>query len=134
MCSGYPLTAQTNESDTPVLPPVYSTTWPPRFKRPSRSAASIMASAIRSFILPVGCSLSIFSRRRAPFAGTTRLNGTRGVSPMQSRMFIALLLHEGRDVFDHLGRDVSGLRVFSAGALALAHDEEVIERAIALHH
>ena len=46
--SGWPFTAQTSASDEPVLPPVYSTTaWPGR-SRPSRSAASIMASAMRS--------------------------------------------------------------------------------------
>jgi len=46
MCSGYRFTAHTSESDTPVLPPVYSTTAPPDTRRPSASAASIMASAI----------------------------------------------------------------------------------------
>ena len=46
--SGYPLIAHTNASDEPVLPPVYSTTGCPGASRPSRSAASIIASAIRS--------------------------------------------------------------------------------------
>ncbi len=46
--SGYPLTAQTNASDDPVLPPVYSTTVWPGFRRPDRSAPSIIASAILS--------------------------------------------------------------------------------------
>jgi hypothetical protein len=54
MWSGWFFTVQTRESDTPVLPPVYSTTAPFGGSRPSASAASIMASAIRSFILPVG--------------------------------------------------------------------------------
>ena len=48
MCSGWPVTAQTNANELPVLPPVYSTTaWPGR-SRPERSAPSIMASAMRS--------------------------------------------------------------------------------------
>lgn len=42
------------QSGTPVLPPVYSTTAPPGIRRPSRSGASIISSAIRSFMLPVG--------------------------------------------------------------------------------
>src|SRR5260370_18585327 len=52
MCRGYPFTAQIRDSDTPVLPAVYSTTAPPALRRPSASAASIMASAMRSFMLP----------------------------------------------------------------------------------
>ena len=46
--SGYPLTAHTNASDEPVLPPVYSTTSWPGLSRPSASAPSIIASAMRS--------------------------------------------------------------------------------------
>ena len=87
MKSGCPLTAQTRESETPVLPAVYSTTGPPGFRRPSASAAPIMASAIRSFMLPVGFSLSSFKRMRAPFAGTTRRKGINAVFPIRSRMF-----------------------------------------------
>ena len=48
MWRGWPVTAQTNANELPVLPPVYSTTaWPGR-SRPERSAPSIMASAMRS--------------------------------------------------------------------------------------
>ena len=57
--------------------------------RPSASAASIMASAIRSFMLPVGFSLSSFSRMRAPFAGTMWRNGSSEVLPMRSRIIVA---------------------------------------------
>ena len=46
--SGYPLTAHTNASDEPVLPPVYSTTVMPGRKSPRASASSIIASAMRS--------------------------------------------------------------------------------------
>src|SRR5208282_1751222 len=44
ICRGYPFTAQIRESDTPVLPPVYSTTEPCAVRRPSASAASITAN------------------------------------------------------------------------------------------
>jgi hypothetical protein len=80
------LTAQMSDSDTPVLPPVYSTTEPLAVRRPSASAASIMASAIRSFMLPVGFSFSSFSRMRAPFPGTMLRRANKDVLPMHCRM------------------------------------------------
>lgn len=58
-------------AETPVLPPVYSTTEPPRARRPFASAASIIASAIRSLILPVGFSLSSLTSMRAPLSSPT---------------------------------------------------------------
>ena len=69
-----------------MLPPVYSTTEPSAVRRPSLSAASIMASAIRSFMLPVGFSFSSFSRMREPFSGTMLRKANREVLPMQCRM------------------------------------------------
>jgi len=45
-----------------------------------------MASAIRSFMLPVGFSSSSFSRMRAPFPGTMLRKGNKEVLPMQCRM------------------------------------------------
>jgi hypothetical protein len=63
--SGWPLTAQTNASEEPVLPPVYSTTGCPGASRPSRSASSIMASAIRSLYEPVGFALSSLTHTSA---------------------------------------------------------------------
>src|SRR5438093_5505377 len=86
MCRGYLFTAQMRDRDTPVLPPVYSTIVPFALRRPSASAASIMASAIRSFMLPVGFSLSSFSRMRAPFLGTILRKANKEVLPMQCRM------------------------------------------------
>ena len=68
--SGMRFAAHTKASDTPVLPPVYSTTEPPGRSRPSASAASTIASAIRSFMLPVGFSNSSLSRIRALRSGT----------------------------------------------------------------
>ena len=51
-----------------------------------------MASATRSFILPVGFSLSSFSRMRAPFLDTILRKANKEVFPMQSRMFLGRLL------------------------------------------
>ncbi len=86
MLSGYPRAAQISASETPVLPPVYSTTRPPGSRRLSRSAASIMARAIRSFMLPVGFTLSTLIKMRAHPLGTMRLSSSSGVDPMRSRM------------------------------------------------
>ncbi len=49
-----PRAAQTNASDVPVLPPVYSTRVPDGGSRPDDAARSTTDSAIRSFMLPVG--------------------------------------------------------------------------------
>ena len=96
MASAWPLTAATRARDTPVLPPVYSITWPPSPRRPSRSAASTIASAMRSFMLPLGFSASILSRIRAPPSGTIRFSSTSEVSPIRSRMeegsFVVLIV------------------------------------------
>ena len=45
-----------------------------------------MASAMRSFMLPVGFSLSSFSRMREPFPGLTLRKASKEVLPMQCRM------------------------------------------------
>ena len=71
-----------------MLPPVYSTTVPPGRSRPSRSAAAIIASAMRSFMLPVGFSHSSFTKTRAQPAGTTRRSSTIGVLPIASRTLL----------------------------------------------
>ena len=84
-----PRAAHTKASETPVLPPVYSTTEPPGGNRPSAWAASIIASAIRSFMLPVGFSLSILRRIRAPSAGAMCARATKLVRPMLSSRVIA---------------------------------------------
>jgi hypothetical protein len=82
----YPFARQTSASAGPVLPPVYSTTVSPGEIRPSRSAPSIIASAIRSFIDPVGLQYSSFSQSSAPFAGAQLLMRTSGVFPIASRI------------------------------------------------
>ena len=82
MCSGWPVTAQTNANELPVLPPVYSTTgWPGR-SRPERSAPSIMASAIRSLYEPVGLAASSFTQTSAMSGSTRCVSCTTGVFPM----------------------------------------------------
>ena len=56
-----------------------------------------MASAIRSFMLPVGFSFSSFSRMRAPFPGTILRNAISEVLPMQSRMLCCTVFHDARE-------------------------------------
>ena len=82
----YPFARQTSASAGPVLPPVYSTTVSPAEIKPSRSAPSIIARAIRSFIDPVGLRYSSFSHSSAPFDGAQRRTRTRGVFPIASRI------------------------------------------------
>jgi len=82
----YSFARQTRASAGPVLPPVYSTTVSPGEIKPSRSAPSIIASAIRSFIDPEGLRSSSFSHSSAPFCGAHRRKRTRGVFPMASRI------------------------------------------------
>src|SRR5215475_3575813 len=80
--NGYPLTAQTNARDEPVLPPVYSTTGWPGSRRPSASAASIIASAIRSLYEPVGLAASIFTQTSAQPSSAMLASRTTGVPPI----------------------------------------------------
>src|SRR5579859_5016152 len=71
-----------NARDEPVLPPVYSTTsWPGR-RRPSASAASIIARAIRSLYEPVGLAASIFTHTSAQPSPARCASRTTGVPPM----------------------------------------------------
>src|SRR5205823_12772590 len=51
---------------------------------PSRSAPSIIASAMRSFIEPVGLRYSSLIQSSAPFAGAQRRRRTSGVFPIDS--------------------------------------------------
>ena len=90
----YPFARQTSASAGPVLPPVYSTTVVPGATRPSRSAPSIIASAIRSFIEPVGFTYSSFTQSSAPFSGASAgpRSRTSGVFPIAARMVAALAL------------------------------------------
>src|SRR6266576_4845035 len=86
MSALYPFARQTSASAGPVLPPVYSTTVSPGEIRPSPSALSIIARAIRSFIAPVGLRSASLSHNSAPFRGAQRRTRTTGVFPIASRI------------------------------------------------
>ena len=68
-----------------MLPPVYSITEAPGRRRPSFSAASTIASAILSFMLPVGFSYSSLIRTLALPSGTILCNGISLVRPIMAR-------------------------------------------------
>src|SRR3954452_13827421 len=88
----YPFARHTSASAGPVLPPVYSTTVSPAESSPSRSAPSIIASAMRSFIEPLGFRYSSFTQSSAPFDGTHDSRRTSGVLPIASRMLTRSIL------------------------------------------
>src|SRR3954454_1034350 len=79
----------------PVLPLVGSTIVPPGLRWPSRSAASISATATRSLIDPPGLSASTLAtscgRRPAP----SRLRRTSGVPPIASRIVSLMSVEVG---------------------------------------
>ena len=77
----YPRTLAAIASEIPVLPLVGSRIVAPGFKRPSRSAASIIEIAVRSLIEPVGFRSSIFAHKRTFGAGERRGKPIRGVFP-----------------------------------------------------
>src|SRR5438093_12057907 len=76
----------------PVFPLVGSTIVSPGLRWPSRSAVSIMFSAIRSFTLPAGFIDSTLPRTSAEPAGTTRFSRTIGVPPTRSSTVSAIFL------------------------------------------
>src|SRR2546425_7697208 len=82
----YPFTAAASASPTPVLPDVASTIRPPGLSRPSRSAASIIASPIRSFTEPPGLKYSALAYTGVGIPWVTRFSRTSGVQPIVSRM------------------------------------------------
>src|SRR5438477_11659416 len=71
----------------PVLPEVPSTIVPPGFRRPARSASSIIFTAMRSLIELPGLNVSSFART-VPLTTplVIRLMRTIGVSPIASRI------------------------------------------------
>ena len=81
----------------PVVPAVYSTTVPRGESRPSAAAHSIIALAMRSFILPVGFADSNLTTTRAEPAGTTLRSSTNGVLPIASRIFRVDTGHSPQD-------------------------------------
>ena len=69
----------------PVLPDVDSTiVLRPGSMRPSASAASIIATPIRSFTLPAGLYASSLAISSASQSGATRVSRTIGVFPTRS--------------------------------------------------
>src|SRR5215207_6534681 len=81
----YPLIAAAIASPTPVLPEVGSTIVPPGFSFPSRSAASIIASPIRSLTEPPGFRYSSLARISPGTSREMRSRRTIGVFPTRSR-------------------------------------------------
>ena len=75
----------------PVLPLVGSTIVPPGFSLPSRSAASMMRTAMRSFDEPPGFRYSTLASTVAAMPSVTLLSLTSGVSPMRSRTVFGVL-------------------------------------------
>src|SRR5215213_5160578 len=117
----YPLAAQTNASAMPVFPLVASTiVVRPGSIRPSASAASIIATPMRSLTEPPGLNISSFANSSAP-SGAIRVSWTIGVRPTWSAMLIGIpgircsgyrgLPAEGRG--ERLGE---GLLLLAAGA------------------
>ena len=70
----------------PVLPDDGSRIVCPGRSVPSRSAASTIASAMRSFTEPVGFWPSSLISNRTRGLGLSRLTSTSGVSPIRSRI------------------------------------------------
>src|SRR5213593_2021712 len=82
----YPLTAAASARPTPVLPDVASTIIPPGLSRPSRSAASIIATPIRSLTEPPGLKNSALAYSGVRTPAVTLLSRISGVQPIVSRM------------------------------------------------
>ena len=70
----------------PVFPEVGSTIVPPGRSLPSRSAASISATATRSLIEPPGLSISTLATTSGVSPAARRESRTSGVSPIASRI------------------------------------------------
>src|SRR3989442_5869724 len=82
----YAFTAGASAGPTPVLPEVASRVRPPGLRRPSRSAASIIATPMRSFRHPPGLTNSALAYTGVRIPCVTRFSRTSGVKPMVSRI------------------------------------------------
>src|SRR5581483_3858072 len=114
----------------PVLPLVGSSSARPGSSSPDASAASIIASATRSLIDPVGLAPSSFAYSCTPAFGASRVSSTSGVSPIRSRTLGASLLatrHRGEQ--DHRRALADGRLelVERADVLAVDVDVRVLE-------
>src|SRR5690349_16806667 len=94
----YPFTAAAIASPTPVLPDVASTINPPGLRRPSRSAASIIAMPMRSFTEPPGLKNSALAYTGVRTPCVTRFSRISGVQPMVSRTLAYGLAWDGTGV------------------------------------
>ena len=83
----YPFTAAASARPTPVFPDVASTINPPGLRRPSRSAASIIAKPMRSFTDPPGLKNSALAYTGVRIPRATLLIRISGVQPIVSRTF-----------------------------------------------
>src|SRR3954447_21852011 len=87
----YPLAADTKASAIPVLPLVASTmVVRPGSIRPSASAASIIATPMRSLTDPPGLNISSFPNTRPAGSPNIRLSWTMGVRPPCSAMLTGM--------------------------------------------
>ena len=104
MTRSYPFAAHTKASARPVLPEVDSTmTLRPGSIRPSASAASIIATPMRSLTLPPGLYASSFAISSAPHSGATRVSRTIGVSPTRSARLSGIAWVRGRTLIRRRG-------------------------------
>src|SRR2546425_1316940 len=81
---------------TPVLPLVASTMRPPGLSRPSRSAASIIATPMRSLTEPPGLKNSALAQIGVLRPTDTRFSRMSGVQPIVSRTLAYALAWGGR--------------------------------------
>src|SRR5215208_3588707 len=105
----------------PVFPEVDSTTvLRPGSIRPSASAASIIATPIRSLTLPPGLCDSSLAISSAPQSGATRVSRTIGVSPTRSARLSGIA---------RAGGETSTPREYPGWRLPLAGDVAGLEAA-----
>ncbi|CNI00798.1 Uncharacterised protein [Mycobacterium tuberculosis] len=88
----YPRAAATNASAMPVLPLVGSRMMVSGLIRPAFSAASIIATPMRSFTLPAGLKDSSLATTSATAPSVTLRSRTNGVFPISCVMFSAMLI------------------------------------------
>src|SRR5688572_21067891 len=125
MMRRYPFTADTSARPIPVLPVVGSTMVPPGFKAPLRSAASTIATPMRSFTLPPGLRDSTLASTVAEPSRGSRRRRTSGVPPIRSSTESAIL-----SFFMSASDMVHGLR----GAPALERPRHEVAEGEPVHH
>ena len=84
--TGYPLTIPTIARPMPVLPDVGSMMVLPGVSLPSRSASSIILTAMRSLMLPVGLKPSSLAKILTCRLGEKWFRRTIGVEPIVPRI------------------------------------------------